>query len=213
MRWSQSPAVARTAGLTKAYRRRIIVCMGLLAFSTRRDCALRWPEMLRWRPKHRTTGAPTIAQRTARRTAMASNATFAEDRRACRRSRTRGHAARADGRSRADGHRAGARRRHHAADGERPPGAVTAAGLLAVEKQGRHRYHRLASPAVAQMMESIMQVASRRSRRGASSRSARAMRRCATPAPATTTSPAGWAWRWPTLLSPAARSSWRRTAG
>ncbi len=37
---------------------------------------------------------------------------------------------------------------------------MTAAGLVAVEKQGRHRYHRLASPAVAQMMESIMQVAS-----------------------------------------------------
>jgi DNA-binding transcriptional ArsR family regulator len=37
---------------------------------------------------------------------------------------------------------------------------MTAAGLLEVEKQGRHRYHRLASPAVAQMMESIMQVAS-----------------------------------------------------
>src|SRR5882672_4012500 len=36
---------------------------------------------------------------------------------------------------------------------------LIAAGLLAVEKQGRHRYHRLASPAVAQMMESIMQVA------------------------------------------------------
>src|SRR6267378_7820307 len=36
---------------------------------------------------------------------------------------------------------------------------LTTAGLLAVEKQGRHRYHRLASPAVAQMMESIMQVA------------------------------------------------------
>jgi hypothetical protein len=35
------------------------------------------------------------------------------------------------------------------------------AGLLEVEKQGRHRYHRLASPAVAQMMESIMLVASR----------------------------------------------------
>jgi DNA-binding transcriptional ArsR family regulator len=34
------------------------------------------------------------------------------------------------------------------------------AGLLAVEKQGRHRYHRLATPAVARMMESIMQVAS-----------------------------------------------------
>src|SRR5271154_6578857 len=38
-------------------------------------------------------------------------------------------------------------------------GQMTAGGLLAVEKQGRHRYHRLASPAVAQMMESIMQVA------------------------------------------------------
>ena len=37
---------------------------------------------------------------------------------------------------------------------------MTAAGLLAVEKQGRHRYHRLASPRVAQMIEAIMQVAS-----------------------------------------------------
>jgi DNA-binding transcriptional ArsR family regulator len=37
---------------------------------------------------------------------------------------------------------------------------MTAVGLLSVEKQGRNRYHRLASPAVAQMMESIMQVAS-----------------------------------------------------
>lgn len=37
---------------------------------------------------------------------------------------------------------------------------MTAAGLLNVEKQGRHRYHRLATPAVAQMMESIMRVAS-----------------------------------------------------
>ncbi len=37
---------------------------------------------------------------------------------------------------------------------------MTAAGLLRVERQGRHRYHRLASPAVAQMMEGIMQVAS-----------------------------------------------------
>jgi DNA-binding transcriptional ArsR family regulator len=37
---------------------------------------------------------------------------------------------------------------------------MTAAGLLSVEKQGRHRYHRLATPAVARMMESIMQVAS-----------------------------------------------------
>jgi DNA-binding transcriptional ArsR family regulator len=37
---------------------------------------------------------------------------------------------------------------------------LAAAGLLSVERQGRHRYHRLASPAVAQMIESIMQVAS-----------------------------------------------------
>jgi DNA-binding transcriptional ArsR family regulator len=36
---------------------------------------------------------------------------------------------------------------------------LTATGLLKVEKQGRHRYHRLASPAVAQMLEGIMQVA------------------------------------------------------
>lgn len=36
---------------------------------------------------------------------------------------------------------------------------MTAAGLLAVQQQGRHRYHRLATPAVAHMMESIMQVA------------------------------------------------------
>ena len=37
---------------------------------------------------------------------------------------------------------------------------MTAVGLLTVEKQGRHRYHKLASAAVARMMESIMQVAS-----------------------------------------------------
>ncbi len=36
---------------------------------------------------------------------------------------------------------------------------LTVAGLLAVQKQGRHRYHRLASPAVARMLESIMEVA------------------------------------------------------
>jgi len=34
------------------------------------------------------------------------------------------------------------------------------AGLLAPERQGRHRYFRLASAAVAQMVESLMQVAS-----------------------------------------------------
>src|SRR5262245_27918866 len=37
---------------------------------------------------------------------------------------------------------------------------LTTAGLLIIEKQGRHRYHRLASPAIAHMIEGIMQVAS-----------------------------------------------------
>ncbi len=37
---------------------------------------------------------------------------------------------------------------------------MTVAGLVSVEKQGRHRYHRLAAPSVARMLESIMQVAS-----------------------------------------------------
>lgn len=37
---------------------------------------------------------------------------------------------------------------------------MVSAGLLSVVKQGRHRYHRIASPVVAQMMESIMLVAS-----------------------------------------------------
>jgi DNA-binding transcriptional ArsR family regulator len=36
---------------------------------------------------------------------------------------------------------------------------LTQAGLLAMERQGRHRYHRLASAAVAQMLEGIMSVA------------------------------------------------------
>ncbi|RVU19359.1 ArsR/SmtB family transcription factor [Methylobacterium oryzihabitans] len=39
---------------------------------------------------------------------------------------------------------------------------LSEAGLLAVERQGRHRYHRLASPSVARMMESVMAVAADR---------------------------------------------------
>ncbi len=39
---------------------------------------------------------------------------------------------------------------------------LTEAGLLTVERQGRHRYHRVASAAVAQMLESIMTVAGTR---------------------------------------------------
>jgi DNA-binding transcriptional ArsR family regulator len=37
---------------------------------------------------------------------------------------------------------------------------LTGVGLLAVEKQGRHRYHRLATPAMARLIEDLMQVAS-----------------------------------------------------
>lgn len=37
---------------------------------------------------------------------------------------------------------------------------LAAARLLEVEKQGRHRYHRLATPEVARMLEGIMQIAS-----------------------------------------------------
>jgi DNA-binding transcriptional ArsR family regulator len=36
---------------------------------------------------------------------------------------------------------------------------LTTAGLVSVEKQGRHHYHRLASPVVARMLEGIGQVA------------------------------------------------------
>lgn len=38
---------------------------------------------------------------------------------------------------------------------------MTRLGLLRVEKQGKHRYHRLANASVAHMLESLMQVASR----------------------------------------------------
>lgn len=36
---------------------------------------------------------------------------------------------------------------------------MTAAGLIVPQQQGRHRYYRLATPTVARMMESIMEVA------------------------------------------------------
>jgi hypothetical protein len=36
---------------------------------------------------------------------------------------------------------------------------MTALGVVSVEKQGRHRYHRLAAPSIARMLESIMHVA------------------------------------------------------
>lgn len=39
---------------------------------------------------------------------------------------------------------------------------LVAAGMLRVKPQGRHRYHRLATPAVARMLESILQLAADR---------------------------------------------------
>ncbi|MFH5926201.1 ArsR/SmtB family transcription factor [Roseomonas xinghualingensis] len=38
------------------------------------------------------------------------------------------------------------------------------AGLLAMERQGRHRYHRLASPEVARVLEGLMALSAERSR-------------------------------------------------
>lgn len=43
---------------------------------------------------------------------------------------------------------------------------MVAAGVVAVEKQGRHRYHRLARASVAHMLEGIMQVAAEIETRG-----------------------------------------------
>ena len=45
-------------------------------------------------------------------------------------------------------------------------GKLAQAHLLEVEKQGRHRYFRLASPLVAQMLESVMAVSEHGPRRG-----------------------------------------------
>lgn len=52
---------------------------------------------------------------------------------------------------------------------------LTDAGLLAMERQGRHRYHRLASPSVAHMLESIMSVAAGHGGPAAARSSARAI--------------------------------------
>jgi DNA-binding transcriptional ArsR family regulator len=43
---------------------------------------------------------------------------------------------------------------------------LTLAHLLRVERQGRHRYHRLATPEVARMLEGVMQLASAREGHG-----------------------------------------------
>lgn len=44
---------------------------------------------------------------------------------------------------------------------------LVSAGLLDVSKQGRHRYHRLAGPEIARMLEGIMQIASANERKAA----------------------------------------------
>lgn len=48
-----------------------------------------------------------------------------------------------------------------AATASRHLGLLVEAGLLALERQGRHRYHRLASPEVARLLEGLMQLAVR----------------------------------------------------
>ena len=47
---------------------------------------------------------------------------------------------------------------------------LTDGGLLVVERQGRHRYHRVASASVAHMLESIMSVAAERGTIGSAAR-------------------------------------------
>jgi DNA-binding transcriptional ArsR family regulator len=54
------------------------------------------------------------------------------------------------------------------------------AGLLAVERQGRHRYHRLASPAVARLLEGLMEVSGAAPRRIATGPRDAAMREART---------------------------------
>lgn len=44
-------------------------------------------------------------------------------------------------------------------------GRLAEAGLLAMERQGRHRYHRLATPAVARLIEGLLEVAAAAPRR------------------------------------------------
>jgi DNA-binding transcriptional ArsR family regulator len=53
---------------------------------------------------------------------------------------------------------------------------LTEANLLSVEKQGRHRYFRLATPLVGQMLESIMAVAGAEPPRASSWRGGEALR-------------------------------------
>jgi DNA-binding transcriptional ArsR family regulator len=88
---------------------------------------------------------------------------------------------------------------------------LVAARLLAVTRQGRFRYYRIASPLVARMLESIIAVAAIEVPPRYQPRSA-ATRRCASRAPATTIWLEGSASRSPRRWSPAGISSSARTA-
>lgn len=76
---------------------------------------------------------------------------------------------------------------------------MTAVGVISVEKQGRHRYHRLAAPSVARMLESIMHVAAELELPvGKVCRLAPRTPRCEKREHATITSRGNWAWHLPT---------------
>ncbi len=66
---------------------------------------------------------------------------------------------------------------------------LTAASLVSVARQGRHRYHRLATPQVARLLESMMLVAANAA--GPRPRIGHATRASAWHGPAMTTWPAG----------------------
>lgn len=57
---------------------------------------------------------------------------------------------------------------------------LTAAGLLAQARQGRHRYHRLAGPQVARLLEGLLEVSAARPRRVATGPRDAAMRQART---------------------------------
>ena len=67
-------------------------------------------------------------------------------------------------------------------------------GLLAAEKQGRHRYYRLASALVGHMLEGVMAATAPEP---CGQPPGAAARRCARRGPATTIWPGGSVWRWP----------------
>ena len=83
---------------------------------------------------------------------------------------------------------------------------LTQARLLTVVKQGRHRYYRLATPLVAQMMETIMAVAAEAPPRH------RPRAALAWPEPATTISPDGSALPLLIRYARAGTSFWATTA-